>query len=67
MIDEFDLLVLGEYNVLYPSARAHPDSKCLKIETAKAINREDSDRFCSLFNNGSWKSLNESGLFKVRY
>ena len=46
---------------------AHPDSKWPKIETAKAINIEDSNYLCELFNNGNWKSLNKSGFFKVRY
>ena len=35
---------------------AHSDSEWPKIETAKAINLEDSDRLCSLFNTGDWKS-----------
>ena len=63
MIDKVDLLVSSDYNSLYPSATAHPDSKWSKTETAKAINIEDSDRLCSLFNNGNWKSLNKSEIF----
>ena len=46
---------------------AHPDSKRPAIETAKAINIEDSNYLCELFNNGNWKSLNKSGFFKIRY
>ena len=45
---------------------AHPDSKRPAIETAKAINIEDSIYLCELFNNGNWKSLNKSGFFKIR-
>ena len=67
VIDKSDLLVSSDYNSLYPSAMAHPDSKWPKIETAKAIEEEDSDRLCELFNKGDWKSLNKSGFFKVRY
>ena len=37
---------------------AHKDSKWPKIETAKAIRKEDSDRLCELFNSGEWKTLN---------
>ena len=43
---------------------AHPDSKWPIIETAKAINIEDSNFLCELFNNGNWKSLNKSGFLK---
>ena len=46
---------------------AHPDSKWPAIETAKAIIIEDSNYLCELFINGDWKSLNKSGVFKVRY
>ena len=46
---------------------AHSDSKWPKIETAKAFIIEESDRLCSLFNNGDWKSLNKTGFFEVKY
>ena len=46
---------------------AHPDSKWPKIEFAKAIDVEDSDCLCELFNNGEWKNLNKTGFFKVSY
>ena len=51
-MDKLDLLVLGNYNSLYPSAKAHKDSKWPKVETAKAIKNEESDRLCDLFNSG---------------
>ena len=57
LIDKYDLLVSSDYFSLYPSTKAHLDSEWPKIETAKAINIEDSDRQCSSFNNGNWKSL----------
>ena len=66
MIDKSDLLVSSDYNSLYPSAMALSDSKWPKTETAKAIDTEDSNRLCSLYNSGDWKSLNKSGFFKVR-
>ena len=44
---------------------AHKDSKWPKIEIAKAIKKEDSDRFCELFNSSEWKTLNKSGFFKI--
>ena len=46
---------------------AHLDSNWPKIETAKANKVEDSNRLCSLFDNGDWKSLNKSGFCKVKY
>ena len=61
---KFDLLVSGDHNGLHPSAMAHLDSKCPKIETGKAFNIEDGDRLCSLFYNCSWKSLNNSNTLK---
>ena len=67
VINKSDLLVSSDYNSLYPSAKAHPDSKRPKIETAKAIRPEDSDYLCELFNNGEWKNLNKTGFFKVKY
>ena len=45
----------------------HPDLKWPKLETAKQFEKKDSDRLCSLLNNGSWKSLNKPGFFKLRY
>ena len=67
VIEKSDLFVSSDYNSLYLSAMAHLDSNWPNIETAKAIEPEDSDRLCELFNNGDWKSLNKSGFFKVRY
>ena len=46
---------------------AYPDSKRPKKVTAKANNKEDSDRLCSLFNNKTWKNLNKSGFDKVNH
>ena len=37
MLDKTDLFVSSDYNSLYPSAIAHPDSKWPNRETAKAI------------------------------
>ena len=67
VIDKSDLLVSSDYNSLYPSAMAHPDSKWPKIEPAKAITLEDSDYLCELFSNAEWKNLNKTGFFKVKY
>ena len=67
VIDKSDLLVSSDYNSLYPSAMAHPDSKWPKIETAKAIRLEDSDYLCELFNNREWKNFNKTGFFKIKY
>ena len=66
-IDKSDLLISSDYNSLYPSAMAHPDSRWPAIETAKAINPEDSEVFCELFNTGEWASLYKTGFFKVEY
>ena len=46
---------------------AHEKSTWRAIETAKAINQEDSDVFCEFFNSGQWASLNKTGFFKVKY
>ena len=35
---------------------AHPDWRGPKIETAEALNIEDNDGLCTLFNNGDWKN-----------
>ena len=67
VIDKSDLLVSGDYNSLYASEMAHPDSKWPKIETAKAIRPEDSDYLCELFINGEWKNSNKTWFFKVSY
>ena len=67
MIDKSDLLVSKDYNSLCPSARAHVNLKWPKTETAEKINVEECDRLCSLFITGDWKSLNKSGIFKLRY
>ena len=67
LIDKSDLFVSSDYNSLHPSAMAHPDSKWPKKETVVAVNTENSDRLCSLFNNCEWKDLNESGFFKMTY
>ena len=66
-IDKSDLLVSSYYNSLYPSAMAHLLSMWPAIETAKAINPEDSEVYCKLFNTGEWVSLNKTGFFKVKY
>ena len=55
-IDKTDLLVSSDYNSLYPSAMAHPDSNWPKMEAAKAIDIKASGRLCELFNNGELKS-----------
>ena len=55
------------FNSLYPSAKAHKNSKWPKIETAKAIKKEDNDRLCGLFNSGEWRTLNKSVVFRIRY
>ena len=67
MTNNSDPLVLCDYISLYPSAMAHFDSKWPKIQTEKAIVIDYSDRICSLFNNGDWKSFNKLWLFKVTY
>ena len=46
---------------------AHEKPTWPAIETAKAINPEDSKLFCELFNNGEWKTLNKTGFLKVKY
>ena len=46
-IDKTDLLVSRDYNSLYPSAMAHPHTKCPKVETAKAISEMVSKWLCS--------------------
>ena len=46
---------------------AHMSSMWPAIETAKAINPEDSGVYCKLFNTGEWASLNKTGFFKVKY
>ena len=46
---------------------AHKDSKWPKTETAKEIKKEDSDRFCEIFNSGEWETLNKSRFFKLKY
>ena len=65
MIDKSDLLPSSDYNSLYPSAMAHPDSKWPIIETARAIKLEDSNNLCELFINEKWKNLYKSGFFRV--
>ena len=65
-MDKSDLLVSSDYNSLYPSAMAHNDSNWSKLETAKTIEKEDSDRLCELINTGEWKSLNKSGFFRIK-
>ena len=66
-MDKSDLLVSSDYNSLYPSAMAHILSMWPSIETAKAINPEDSEAYCKLFNTGEWASLDKTGFFKVKY
>ena len=51
-VDKRDLLVSGVYNSLYPSAMVHEKSTWPKVETAKAINIDDSDLLCELLNSG---------------
>ena len=46
---------------------AHEKSNWPAIETAKAINPEDSEVYCELFNTGEWTSLNKIRFFKVKY
>ena len=46
---------------------SHKYSKWPKIETVKAIKKEDSDRSCEIFNTGEWKSFNKSGFFEIRF
>ena len=46
---------------------AHLDSNWPAIETAKAINPEDSQVYCKMFNTGQWASLKKTGLFRVKY
>ena len=66
-IDKSDFLVSSDFNSLYPSAMAHEKSNWPAIETAKAINPEDSEVFCNFFNTCEWASWNKTGLFKVKY
>ena len=66
-IDKTGLLVSSDYNNLYFSAMAHPDSKWPKIETTKAIDIKASTRLCELFNSEDWKRLKKSRFFKVKY
>ena len=66
-IDKSDLLVSGDYLSVYPPAMAHKGSKWPKIETAVAINQEDSNCICEVFNTGEWKKIYKSGFFKVNY
>ena len=51
-IDKSDLLVSSDYNSLYPSAMAHIQPNWPAIETVKALNPEDSEVYCKMFNNG---------------
>ena len=67
MLDKSDFLVPSHFNSFYPSAMAHFNSNWPEIKTAKAIHKEISDRLSALFNNGAWKSLIKSRLFKLRY
>ena len=46
---------------------ARPDSKWPKIESAKAVDMEDSNYLCEFFNDGEWKKLNKTGFLKVRF
>ena len=46
---------------------ARPDSKWPKIETAIAIKKDDSARFCLIFKTGEWRRINKSGFFDVKY
>ena len=66
-IDKSDFLVSSDYIRLFPSAMAHEKSNWPAIETAKAINLEDSEVYCKLFNTCEWVSWNKTGLFKVKY
>ena len=61
-IDKSHLFYSGDYNSLYPSAVAHEKSNWPAIETAKAINPEDSEVYCKLFNNGEWASLKKNRI-----
>ena len=46
---------------------AHLLSMWPAIETAKAINPEDSDVYCKFFNTGEWASLKKTRFFKVKH
>ena len=67
MIVNSCFFVSSDYISFYPSAMAHFDSNWPNAKTAKTISIEDSDRLCSLFNNGAWKNLIKSRFFKVGY
>ena len=64
-IDKSDLLVSSDYNSLYPSAMAHEKSSWPAIETAKAINPEDSEVYGKLFNTGEWAFLKKQDSSKL--
>ena len=65
-IDKTDFLVSSDFNRLYPSAMAHPDSNWPKIETAKGIDIKTSCRLCELFINGKWEKVELSGFFNLK-
>ena len=64
MVDK--TVLSSEYNSLFRSAMADPDSKWPKKETVKEIFKEDNEKLCSLFIRGECKNLNKSGFFKVK-
>ena len=66
-VDKLDVLVSTDHDSLCPTAMAHNYSKWPKVQTTKAITKEDSDRLCELFNSREWKSLTKSRFFKIKY
>ena len=62
MKDKTDLLVSSDYNSLYSSATAHPDSTWPNVETAKAIDIKASVRLYELFivGNGNGRIYQDS-------
>ena len=67
MVGKSVLYVLSTYNSLYPAAMPDKDSKLTKVETAKDINQQDSERLCFSFNNKTWGNQNKPGFFKVKH
>ena len=67
MIDKSDLLVSGDNKSLYPFAMAHPESKWLIKETAKAISQSDSRWICIVLKLNHGGNFKKSGFFKVEY
>ena len=66
-INIFDLLVLYDFNSLYPSAQIAIRSTWLKIETAYLFNKYVNDSSCSSFNSGRWNELGRSAFLTMNY